>query len=117
MISEEQKAWFLILIIPAFILIRVVSVKWIEPFMQRHNKPSWLDIQLRSNTIQGGYVSIILGILILCIPWVGPVFLEAIDPSFYHLPQKIAWYRITVTPIGVAIVLISFMKIIKIKRR
>lgn len=117
MISEEQKAWLLILIVPAFILIRVVSVKWIEPLMQRPNKPSWLDIQLRSDTFQGGCVSLVLGMLILGIPWLGPAFLQAIDPSFYHPPQKIAWYRITITPIGVAIVLISCMRILKFRRR
>lgn len=116
MMNETQEIWFWVLLFPAFILIRIISVKWVEPFMQKHNKPSWLDIQLRSNTIKGELISIALGAIVIVGVWYMHDFFTFIHSAFgkdyYYSPQKIAWSRVILTPLGASIILLSLLRII-----
>lgn len=116
MMNETQGVWFWILLFPAFILIRIISVKWIEPFMQKKIKPSWLDIQLRSNTLNGDLISIAFGVIIIAGVWYMHDFFtymhNIFGKEYYYASQKIAWSRAILTPIGAFIILISLLRIV-----
>lgn len=120
MMTETQGVWFWVLLFSAFILIRIISVKWIEPFMQKHNKPSWLDIQLKSNTVKGELISITLGTIAIVSVWYMHDFFtymyNIFGEEYYYSPQKIAWSRMILTPIGAFIILLSLVRLLWRKR-
>lgn len=121
MMTETQETWFWILLLPVFIFIRVISVKWIEPFMQKHNKPSWVDRQLRSNTVKGELVSIAFGAIVIVGVWymhnLFSYVYNIFGETYYYAPQKIAWGRVILTPVGVFIITVSLARIYHLKKR
>lgn len=91
----------------AFILLRIASVKWIEPFLQRHSRASALDRLLDEKSVRGKLAGISLGLGIIALPWVGPEVFRFFDPTFYHPPEKIAWARLTLSVLGGVVVSIA----------
>lgn len=114
--SEDSQVYFWIAVAIAFVLIRIVSVKWIEPFLQRHARPTALDRLLHEDSVRGNGAAMIFGLLIIALPWAGPYAFRFFDPAFYHPPGKIAWARLALTVIGGLIAAAAFFQLLRLKR-